>query len=126
MTDNSADARWMDERDPELQPGLTRHIELEIESGDTFRELLAKAAWALRTTAVPLEAGKFEDGFHPIRTLEGEEIGKVYIRLSRIDVVAPRKGRWVGYPRPSRPRRAERSAVSPLRGLPHPDRPFRP
>ena len=69
----------MDERDPETKPGLTCHVELEIETGETFREILAKAARALRTTAVQLEAGKFEDGFHPVKTLTGEEIGNVYI-----------------------------------------------
>ena len=79
MTDNTADTRWMDERDPELQLGLTCHVELDIETGDTYRDILAKAARALRTTALQLEAGKFEDGFHPIMTLDGEELGKDYI-----------------------------------------------
>jgi hypothetical protein len=79
MSDDAADSRWMDERDPELQLGVTCHVELEIKTGATFRELLAKVAWALRTAAVQLEAGKFEDGFDPVKMMTGEEIGQVYV-----------------------------------------------
>lgn len=79
MSDDAVDSQWMDKRDPELQPGLTCHIELSLDTGDTYREILAKAAWALRTTAVQLEAGTLDTGHHPIKTLSGEEIGKVYL-----------------------------------------------
>jgi hypothetical protein len=79
MSNDSVDTGWMDERDVEMQLELTCHVELEIEKGQTFREILAKAAKALRSTAVPLEAGKFEDGFHPVTMLDGEELGKIYI-----------------------------------------------
>ena len=81
MSEDAADSSWMDERDPdpELQVGLTCHVELDIAQDGVYRDLLAKAATALRATAAALEAGKFEGGFHPVKTLSGEEIGQVYI-----------------------------------------------
>jgi hypothetical protein len=79
MSKDAVDSRWMDERAPEVQPGLTCHVELDLEKGNTFRELLAKVAWGLRTTALQVEAGKLTDGIHPITTLDGEVIGKVDI-----------------------------------------------
>ena len=84
MSKDTVDSRWMDEHDPELQRGVTCDVELNIENGKTYRDLVAKAAWALRTTAVQIEAGKLDDGFHPIKTLDGEEIGKVYLDYYRM------------------------------------------
>ena len=63
MSNNNVDMRWLDERDPDTQPNLVVHVELSIETGETFREQHAKAAWALRTIAVQLDAGKFDTGF---------------------------------------------------------------
>jgi hypothetical protein len=79
MSKDAVDSSWMDERDPELKLGLTCDVNLTIESGDTYREILAEAARALRTTALQIEEGKLEDGFHPVKTLSGEEIGEVYL-----------------------------------------------
>jgi hypothetical protein len=42
MSNDTADSGWMDEHDPDLQPALTCDV-------DTYREVLGKAAWALRT-----------------------------------------------------------------------------
>jgi hypothetical protein len=69
----------MDERDPEVRPGLKCDVELTIESGDTYRVILAEAARALRITAVQIEDGKLDTGFHPVMTLSGEKIGEVYV-----------------------------------------------
>ena len=79
MSDNSADKSWLDEVDPDADPNLTCHVELSIETGDTFREQHAKVAWALRTIAVHLEAGNYDTGFHPIITLNGEKLGELYL-----------------------------------------------
>jgi hypothetical protein len=79
MNGNAADSCWMDERDPEVQPGLMCHVEITIESGDTYREILAETARSLRTTALLVEEGKLETGHHPITTLSGEKIGEVYL-----------------------------------------------
>ena len=81
MSNDNEDSRWMDESDPdpELQAGLTCHVELTIEGGTTFRDLLEKAAWALRTAAVQVEGGQLKDGFHPITTLKGEKLGEIYL-----------------------------------------------
>ena len=62
-----------------MQPGLTWHVELEIESGATYREILVEAARALRTAALQLEGGRLDTGHHPIMTLSGKKIGEVYI-----------------------------------------------
>jgi hypothetical protein len=79
MSGNVEDSRWMDERDSEIQLGLKCDVELTIERGDTYRQILAEAARALRTTAAQLEGGKLEEGFHPLKALTGEEIGEVYV-----------------------------------------------
>ena len=79
MSRDANDSRWMDERDPEMQPGLTCDVEITVESGETYRDCAAEVARALRTTAVLIEEGKLEDGFSPIKALGGEEIGKVYV-----------------------------------------------
>jgi len=79
MSEGAAASGWMDEHDPEMQCRVTCHVELEIERGATFREILSKAAWGLRTTALEVEGGKLDAGFHPITNLEGEKIGEVYI-----------------------------------------------
>jgi hypothetical protein len=84
MTNDNVNPNWMDERDPETRPNLVCHVELSIETGDTFREQHAKAAWALRTIALQLEEGKFEDGFFPITTLEGEKLGELYLSYDGI------------------------------------------
>jgi hypothetical protein len=84
MTNDNVNSRWIDERDPETQPNLVCHVELSIETGDTFREQHAKAARALRTVAVQLEEGKFEDGSYPIVSLEGEKLGEVYLSYDGI------------------------------------------
>jgi hypothetical protein len=49
MSNDTADSGWMDEHDPDLQPALTCDVELYLERGDTYREVLGRAAWALRT-----------------------------------------------------------------------------
>ena len=69
----------MDERDPEVQPCLKCDVELTIESGNTYREILAEAARALRATAAQIEGGKLDTGSHDIKTLSGEKIGEVYL-----------------------------------------------
>jgi len=79
MSRSANDSSWMDERDPEIQPALKCDIEITIESGETYREISAEVARALRTTALQIEEGKLETGFHPIKKLNGEEIGQVYL-----------------------------------------------
>jgi hypothetical protein len=79
MNGDTDDSRWMDERDDEVQLGLTCHVELEVESGGTYREILAEAARALRVTAEQIEGGKLDTGFHPVRTPSGKEIRQVYL-----------------------------------------------
>jgi hypothetical protein len=79
MSTDDNDSRWMDERDPDMQPGLKCDVEITVESGETLRDCAAEVARALRTTAVLIEEGKLEDGFSPIKTLSGEEIGEVYV-----------------------------------------------
>ena len=80
----NANSRWMDERDPDIQPSVTCDVELTIETGETYRELSAEIARALRTIALQVEQGSLEDGWHPIKRLTGEEIGKVYFDYSGI------------------------------------------
>ena len=79
MNRDTDDSRWMDERDDEVQLGLKCDVELTIESGDTYREIHAEAARALRAAAAQIEEGKLETGFHPVRTPSGEKIGEVYL-----------------------------------------------
>lgn len=82
MNNKATDTSWMDENEPGCRNALTCHIEIDIESEDTFRDILAKAAWALRTSAAQVEAGNYEDGHHPIKTLNGEKVGEIYIDYS--------------------------------------------
>jgi hypothetical protein len=79
MREEPNGSRWMDEYDPELQPGLTCHIEIENDHGKTMREVLAATACALRAVAGQIELGVLDDGFHPIRAPDGEKIGEVYL-----------------------------------------------
>lgn len=79
MREASNESRWMDEYDPELQPGLTCHVEIECDRGDTIREVVTTTAQALRALAARIEAGVLEDGFHPIEAPDGGKIGKVYL-----------------------------------------------
>ena len=79
MREESNDSRWMDEHDPELQPGLTCHIEIENDHGKTMREVLTGTGRALRAIAAQIESGTLEDGFHPINAPSGEKIGEVYL-----------------------------------------------
>jgi hypothetical protein len=74
----------MDEFDPEIQNTLKCDVEIYVQSGRTYREILAKTALALRNVATQLESGWLEDGFHPIKTRSGEEIGEVYVDYSGI------------------------------------------
>ena len=67
-----------DASDPELQPGLTCHIEIEIERG-TSREIDAATAWALRDIADRIEGRRLETGFHPVQAPGGDKIGEVYL-----------------------------------------------
>jgi hypothetical protein len=67
-----------DASDPELQPGLTCHIEIEIESG-TSQEINASTAWALRKVAELIEVGRLESGFHPVKAPSGDKIGEAYL-----------------------------------------------
>jgi hypothetical protein len=64
--------------DPELQPGLTCHIEIEIESG-ALQEINASTAWALRRVADLIEVGRLEGGFHPVKAPSGDKIGEAYL-----------------------------------------------
>lgn len=61
-----------------LQPGLTCHIEIEVESG-TSQEIDASTAWALRRVADLIEGGKLESGFHPVNAPSGDKIGEAYL-----------------------------------------------
>ena len=79
MSKDPVDSRWMDECDPELQPGLTCHVEIDNECGQSARDIDATTAWALRNLAAQIEAGKLDSGFHPIKTPSGEKIGEVYL-----------------------------------------------
>jgi hypothetical protein len=82
MSDTTMDSSWMDEKEPGCQNVLTCHIEIDMESGDTFRQMLAKAAASLLTIAPQLETGWFDDGWHPITTPGGEQIGAIYLDYS--------------------------------------------
>jgi len=79
MHNEARHSRWMDEHDPELQPGVTCHIEIENDHGSTMREVLSATAHALRAVAAQVEAGALEDGFHPIKSPNGEKIGEIYL-----------------------------------------------
>ena len=73
------DNRAMDDAsDPELQPGLICHIEIEIESG-TSQEINASTARALRNLADLIEARRLESGFHPVKAPSGDKIGEAYL-----------------------------------------------
>jgi len=61
------------------RPGLKCDIEIINESGNNHQDILATTAEALRVLATQIEAGRFEDGFHPIKTPEGKIIGQVYL-----------------------------------------------
>lgn len=67
-----------DASDPESQPGLTCHIEIEIESG-TSQEIDAATASALRNVAELIEGRRLESGFHPVKAPSGDKIGEVYL-----------------------------------------------
>jgi hypothetical protein len=73
------DALGMDEDDPDIKPGLTCHVEIDNEAGETSREIDMTTAWALRRLAAQIEARVLDSGFHPIKTPNGKEIGKVYL-----------------------------------------------
>ena len=80
MNRDADDSRWMDERDPKVQPCPKCDVELTIESGNTCRDReIAETARALRAPAVHIDSGKLDTGFHPIRMLSGAEIGEVYL-----------------------------------------------
>lgn len=79
MNKDAVDSCWMDECEPDVQPGLTCHIEIDNEIGNTPREVASATAKALRALAAQIEAGTLNDGHHPINLLSGEKIGKVYI-----------------------------------------------
>jgi hypothetical protein len=73
----------MDKREPGIQPGLICHVEIDNESGGTFREVVSTTATALRILALQLEAGKLNDGFHPLESQRGEKIGEVFVDFQR-------------------------------------------
>ena len=73
--DNSA---MNDASGPELQPGLTCHIEIEVERG-TSQEIDAATACALRNIADLIEGRRLESGFHPVKAPGGDKIGEVYL-----------------------------------------------
>ena len=79
MQKDTIDSRWMDDREDDMTAGLTCHIEIDNEGGDTPREVATSTAKALRALAAQIEAGTLEDGHHPISLLDGKEIGEVYI-----------------------------------------------
>jgi hypothetical protein len=83
MVKPTADQRWMDEREPGIQPGLICRVEIDNELGKTIREVVATTAAALRILALQLEAGKLNDGFHPLESLRGEKIGEVFLDFHR-------------------------------------------
>jgi hypothetical protein len=79
MINHNANDSWMDDYDPELQQGLTCHIEIDNDIGKTAREVATTTAKALRALAAQVEAGTLDDGLHPINILTGEKIGEIYI-----------------------------------------------
>lgn len=85
MSRHADDSSWMDERDSEIQLALKCDVEITVESGETYREISAEVARALRTAALQIEEGKFDTGFHPIRTLNGKEIGQIYLEYYGMD-----------------------------------------
>ena len=62
-----------------MRPGLTCHIEIDASKGDTYRDIVAAIAEALRATSVKIEARELDTGFHPVKTADGHDIGEVYL-----------------------------------------------
>jgi hypothetical protein len=74
--------------------GLKCDIEINNESGNTHQEILATTAEALRVLATQIEAGRLDDGFHPIKTPDGKTIGEVY--LDHYETLTAPNGSFVG------------------------------
>lgn len=85
MRKDAVDSRWLDDFDPEIQPGLTCHLEIDINKGDTYRSVLTAAARTLRATASKIEAAKLDTGFHPVTAADGESVGQVYLDFYETD-----------------------------------------
>ena len=79
MINDNLDTSWMDDEESGFKPGLTCHIEIENESDDTLRDVVASTAQVLRVLAAQLEMGALEDGHHPINTPSGKKIGEIYL-----------------------------------------------
>jgi|GEM_PF-6493121 len=79
MSENNSE--WMDDYDPdpEVKNCLQCDIEIQDESGDTYRNILARVAEGLREIATQIETGKLDDGHHVVRWANGEKLGEVYL-----------------------------------------------
>jgi hypothetical protein len=77
--DGFLDSDDSDLEDPAGQPILSCDIEINNEICKTHKEVLSSTAEALRNLASQIETGKLEDGFHPIKTPNGDIIGEMYL-----------------------------------------------
>ena len=65
--------------DPEVTPGLTCHIEMNIVGGQTARDVATRVAVTLRDLAVQIEGGQLDTGFHRIAARDGADVGELYL-----------------------------------------------
>lgn len=65
--------------DPEVTPGLTCHIEMDILGGQTARDVATRVAVTLRDLSVQIESGQLDTGFHRIAAKNSADVGELYL-----------------------------------------------